>query len=378
MMLLAACSADAGPEFAEPGVERPTLDPDVVFDPVIRAPTAEPTALATVTPAPVSPTSVSPAITATAAASPTEVATVIPTSTASATSTPIPIATPDTALRFSRPQAPNGQQAPDVATDPAGITAQILLAEDGLADPNRSDAERTALAHLQQVAYRKLAREDAWDAEVRALLPDRLHRAVEMHVRARRSLRGLHSGFATPDFIPAWEIIEPASAADLRSWYEAASADSGIGWEYLAAVNLLETGMGRINGLSSAGAQGPMQFLPTTWEEVSTGDINDPEDAIHAAAAYLVRRGGPDNMDQALWGYNNSDEYVATVQAYAELFRTEAGAFDSLHRWQIYFSTDQGDVWLPVGTLTQETTVTEFLAIAPWSVPDQGLRASGS
>ena len=134
--------------------------------------------------------------------------------------------------------------------------------------------------------------------------------------------------------------------------------------------------MGRINGLSSAGAQGPMQFLPTTWEEVSTGDINDPEDAIHAAAAYLVRRGGPDNMDRALWGYNNSDEYVATVQAYAELFRAEDGAFDSLHRWQIYFSTDKGDVWLPVGTLTQETTVSEFLATAPWSAPDEGLRAS--
>jgi len=278
------------------------------------------------------------------------------------------------ALRFSRPAAPGGQRAPDIATDPAGIAAQILLAETGLADPTIGEAERDTLAHLQQLAYRKLAREDGWDETVLNLLPANLHWNVETHVRARRSLRGLHSGFASPDFIPAWEIIEPASAADLRRWYEAASSESGIGWEYLAAVNLLETGMGRINGLSSAGAQGPMQFLPTTWAEVSTGDINDPEDAIHAAAAYLVRRGGPSDMEQALWGYNNSDEYVATVMAYAELMRRDPAAFDNLHRWQIYFSTDQGDVWLPVGTRTAETTVSEFLATAPWSAPDPGLR----
>ncbi len=33
-------------------------------------------------------------------------------------------------------------------------------------------------------------------------------------------------------------------------------------WYYLAAINLIETRMGRIDGLSTAGAQGPMQFLP--------------------------------------------------------------------------------------------------------------------
>ena len=59
-------------------------------------------------------------------------------------------------------------------------------------------------------------------------------------------------------------------------------------------MNLVETGMGRIDGISVANAQGPMQFLPTTWAEagIGQGNIRDPHDAIQAAARYLVRRGG--------------------------------------------------------------------------------------
>lgn len=88
-------------------------------------------------------------------------------------------------------------------------------------------------------------------------------------------------------------------------YYYAAAAATGIPWEVLAAVNLVESGMGRIDGVSIADARGPMQFLPTTWAEAGIGkggDIRNPQDAIHAAARYLVRRGGLKDIRKGLWG----------------------------------------------------------------------------
>ena len=199
-----------------------------------------------------------------------------------------------------------------------------------------------------------------------------------LHVSARRALIDLHSGYDAADFIPAWEIIDPEPEADLLAHYERAEAATGIEWEYLAAINLVETGMGRIRGLSSAGAQGPMQFLPTTWAEsgIGEGDINDPADAIAAAARYLVRRGGPGDMAGAIWGYNNSDNYVTAVQAYAEVLRQDPAAYDAIYHWEIYFFTEAGDVWLPTGFTNAETIdLVDFLAANPWSAPDAGLRA---
>ena len=65
-------------------------------------------------------------------------------------------------------------------------------------------------------------------------------------------------------------------------------------WTYLAAIHLVETRMGRIRGASTAGARGPMQFLPSTWALYGAGgDINDPRDAILAAARLLRHHGAP-------------------------------------------------------------------------------------
>ena len=152
--------------------------------------------------------------------------------------------------------------------------------------------------------------------------------------------------------------------------YEQASAETGVDWAFLAAINLIETGFGRIDGLSTAGAQGPMQFLPTTFEEVSDGDIDDPHDAIPAAAAYLVRRGGPDDMHRALLGYNNSSAYVAAVTHYANLFRDDERTLLAAYWWEIHYSAAIGDLWFPVGyRLDEAQPATEYLAAAPWSAP---------
>ena len=273
--------------------------------------------------------------------------------------------------------APNGKSAPTVATTATELAAQVAAAEAGMAAPDATAEDKSKWGHLHQVAIRKIGYAPEWDIEFFEALPPEYQARTLLHVSARRALIDLHSGYDAADFIPAWGIVEPEPVEALVSHYQEGEAATGIEWEYLAAINLIETGMGRIRGLSSAGAQGPMQFLPTTWAEsgIGEGDINDPRDAINAAARYLVRRGGPADMPGAIWGYNNSDNYVTAVQVYAEIIRQDPAAYEMIYNWEIYFFTEQGDVWLPSGFRTEESIdLDDFLADNPWSEPDPGLR----
>ncbi len=90
--------------------------------------------------------------------------------------------------------------------------------------------------------------------------------------------------------------------------------------------------MGRIVGTSSAGAVGPMQFLPATWARCCTGDPLLPRDAIIGAATYLSQNGGPADMPAALHEYNPNDSYVATVTAFAENMRDNPSLFGAYRR----------------------------------------------
>ena len=73
--------------------------------------------------------------------------------------------------------------------------------------------------------------------------------------------------------------------------YQAAGIEYGVRWEVLAAINEIETDYGRNLNVSSAGAQGWMQFMPATWKMYGTDanrdgerDPYNPVDAIFAAA----------------------------------------------------------------------------------------------
>ena len=152
-----------------------------------------------------------------------------------------------------------------------------------------------------------------------------------------------------PTTLPAWRILEPLPPDKLLAYYREAESLTGVPWYWLAAINLQETRMGRIDGVSSAGAVGPMQFLPNTWASCCTGDPLDPREAIIGAATYLVDRGAPGDMRAALYGYNPSDAYVILVTAYAENLRDDERAYRGYHAWQVFFESAVGDVRLPVG-----------------------------
>ena len=244
---------------------------------------------------------------------------------------------------------------------------QVLAAETVIADESSSGRDLRRAARLQQLVYRVLGTRPGWDARVRAQLPPRLRSVVRDNVDARREFRSMHGTLSRT--LPAWRIVDPPAADDLRRFYEAAEAEYGVGWEYLAAINLVETAMGRIRGTSVAGAQGPMQFIPSTWARWGRGDINDPADSIMAAARYLASNGftrGPRGVARALFEYNNHPAYVRGVTAYAKVMERRPRAFLAYHQWDVYYLTSEGDVVLPVGyERTRPVSVRRYLAAHP-------------
>jgi len=124
--------------------------------------------------------------------------------------------------------------------------------------------------------------------------------------------------------------VDPTSKNQYMDLYRESAEDYGFGpdWYVLAAVGKVESNHGESMGPSSAGAMGPMQFIPSTWETSGVdgdGDgianVMDPEDAIPAAASYLKGGGAPQDWYRALYSYNHADWYVKKVLAVAEAYR---------------------------------------------------------
>ncbi|MFZ0407866.1 MAG: lytic transglycosylase domain-containing protein [Cyanobium sp.] len=269
-----------------------------------------------------------------------------------------------------------GLRYPQVPADPGAIAVLLAFLEPALRSPATPEEQLAALGHQQQVIYRVLAHREDLARQVRAQLPPRWQGVFDHHVAARREFIAMHPRRQRPAQLPAWRIIQPEPAANLLGYYREAAAATGIPWQVLAAVNLVETGMGRIDGISVADARGPMQFLPSTWAEPGIGngaDIRDPRSAIQAAARYLVRRGGLKDISKGLWGYNNSDHYGRAVLHYAALLRDDPAAYTGLYHWQIHFASAAGDLWLPVGyDQSRPIAVSDWLARQPASRPPAG------
>lgn len=203
----------------------------------------------------------------------------------------------------------------------------------------------TTAGQLEQVAVRAFADNPGWvDAGV--VVPQ-WRAALADDVAAGQALRKL-VGAPKPN-LPPWRIVDPAPADELLGYYREAERATGVPWQYLAAVHLVETKMGRIRGTSTAGAEGPMQFLPSTWKQYGQGDINSNRDAILTAARYLKAAGAPARMNDALFAYNRSDLYVTGVSRYAERMKSDPAAYRGYWGWQVYYWSTSGDVWLPPG-----------------------------
>jgi membrane-bound lytic murein transglycosylase B len=126
--------------------------------------------------------------------------------------------------------------------------------------------------------------------------------------------------------------ILPPSAEYLALYKAAAPTCPGLPWTVLAAIGQVESGHGRNPSTSSAGAMGPMQFEPATFQAYAvdgdhdgTASIMDPADAIYTAAHYLCANGGgsgPSGLSGAIFHYNHAGWYVAMVLKLAGMYAT--------------------------------------------------------
>jgi membrane-bound lytic murein transglycosylase B len=277
---------------------------------------------------------------------------------ASSAATALPAIGPATAAVI-----PAGAQ-PRLASDPAQLADDLVADEQALRDPSTVEAALVAAARRQQAAYRAIGQHPEWDATTRPRIPPSLLEVYDRNVDARRQLTAITPVRAT---LPAWRVEPPAAADELLSYYHQAESESGVGWNYLAAINLVETRFGSIDGASTAGAQGPMQFLPATFAAYGQGgDIHSPRDSIMAAGRYLAANGFANDRDHAIYRYNHANEYVRAVNQYAALIAADPAAFAGYYRWDVYCRTTAGDVLLPIGyAATSPIPVGDYLTTHP-------------
>jgi membrane-bound lytic murein transglycosylase B len=247
--------------------------------------------------------------------------------------------TPDDPVR-GLPTVPARHAAP--------LARQLDLAAATLRKPDATPPDVRRAAEFQQLAVRALAMAPAaFQQGVTSRLPAGTARSTRTDVRAAGLLRAMTTPQRT---LPHWRIVSPPPPAELLRYYKRAQRRTGVPWTHLAAIHLVETRMGRIRGTSSAGAKGPMQFLPSTWDLYGAGgDINEPRDAILAAARLLKHHGAPGDMAGALWHYNPSHNYVAAVLAYARNMRRSAAAYDAYWHWRVLYRLKAGTRVLPTG-----------------------------
>jgi len=175
----------------------------------------------------------------------------------------------------------------------------------------------------------------------------RLPPTVAGPLRSELLARGELARLSTPRPRSAFRTGPAEPAAQLRTYYGEAQRRFHVAWYVLAAVNSVESAFNKLRNASTAGAQGPMQFIPATWHVYGLGgNVHDPHDAILGAANYLHANGAPADYARALYHYNPSRLYVDAVLRYASWIRDDRRAYLVLYSRQVFVRTPRGLVRL--------------------------------
>lgn len=272
---------------------------------------------------------------------------------APATTSPAPRASTTTSELSAPPATTEGaplrpmRLAVRPSDSPAALADEIVLAEQTVRDAASDELSTEAASRYLQLAYRKVATNPVLRVPVFEAVQPSLRRTVEQNVQATESLL---AGLQPQSVFPEWVISDPEPAERLQAYYQEAQTLYGVEWTYLAAIHLIKTRMGRINVAASARAQGPMQFLPSTWERYgSGGDIRSNRDSILAAARLLAANSSGNDVSAGLRVYDRSDGFVLAATLFADVMRSSPRSYLAYYSWQVIYSHKDGLFVLPVG-----------------------------
>jgi soluble lytic murein transglycosylase-like protein len=227
-----------------------------------------------------------------------------------------------------------------IPRDPTALAARLETTTQELADAvdrwrasgvRRVPEDVTLDALYQQRILILLGEKRRLSAAVLRRLPPQDAKAVGSEVLARRGLGRL----SQPRPLSAFRTGRAEPASRLLAYYVEAQRRFRVAWNVLAAVNYVESAFNKLRNASPAGAQGPMQFIPSTWRRYGLGgNVYDPHDAILGAANFLHQAGAPENYGTALYAYNPSRLYVDAVLRYARLIGRDHDSFYLLYSWE--------------------------------------------
>ncbi len=221
-------------------------------------------------------------------------------------------AAPSSGLSLTiKPTAPTLAPAAPVTTPQAGEQLEVPAAPAKKSKATNPAAALDTLGRLTDSATSKPSRARPHATELR-------------HANGIPTLTNPTLSFALPGPVPVgvpnFFIQKFKIPPFLLSIYQAAGIQYGVRWEVLAAINEIETDYGRNLNVSSAGAMGWMQFIPSSWKLYGVDANNDgrkdpynPVDAIFAAARYLKAAGADQDLSKAIFAYNHADWYVQSV-----------------------------------------------------------------
>ncbi len=234
-----------------------------------------------------------------------------------------------------------------VPADRATLRADLESAQTIIDDPSTPPQELAGAGQFEQLATVALARERR-SAQRAALngLSAPAATAMRTALDAAAALARLNPSRTS---LPRWRIVTPRSPQTLLGYFKSVQARFHVPWQYLAAIEFVETQFGRVQGLSTAGAEGPMQFMPATWARYGRGDVHDQRAAIEGAARYLTANGAPRDMPDALFHYNPSTDYIRVVSAYANHMRADPRAFYGYYFWRVVCAVRGRLLILPLG-----------------------------